>query len=184
MYEVIQNKEKVSRRIDDSERVMRKRINNLEKGGNYTNRVYQKFEIPANYEEHVKGECKKNKLTGGHSQQLMASKWNSFEGENLTIKGTQKNDEVYTANWFIKKYKNGQELKKYIGPPKESTFFPDSWNYARIQNEIKSVSLTKGKNYGESISGIKIAKSGDTAYPVILENQEAPRRKKGIGRRG
>lgn len=116
--------------------------------------VVQKFEVPKNYDKHVKGEIKNEKYTGGHSQPLMADTW----GADLNIAGTQSNEKAYKASWNLKSKK---------AKPKDSTFYPDLWSYKKIEDQIKSTILMGGKNYAESNSGIIIAKSGDTAYPVL-----------------
>lgn len=165
MYTTKQKKS-VSRQIDTYKK---------QKSRNITNYVSQRFDIPKNYEEHIKGECKDNVLTGGHSKSMMEAKWNSIKKQNLAIIGNQQDSRAFKASWKITEYKatggnrkrSETTTKKYIGSPKESTFFPNSWDYNTIKREIESVTLTSGSNYGESKSGIMIAKSGNTAYPIV-----------------
>lgn len=160
MYETRQNKEKVSRRTntDDAHQSI--------KSKNY---VYQKIDIPRNYEEHIKGECDGKNLTGGHSQPLMVSKWNQIEPDNLKIIGVQNDDEPYEAEWTINSYTDKKRVKKFGRKVnKKSTFFPNNWNYNEIVKQIRSVCLMGGYNFGASESGKFIAKSGNTVYPIIL----------------
>lgn len=108
---------------------------------------------------HMAGEERDSgKLAGGHLKVEVQRKF-----PEATFTGTESDTVAWKGVWTIP---NKNKTSKKPGPSKKSTFFPQSWDVARLKKEIENA-VEIGPGWIRLKGDIFVDTKGDTFFPIV-----------------